>query len=530
MGECLSCGAPLNGGACYMFTCPACTGTAVMEDIRKGIRDVGDGQERAMQMIASGLSNVADKVSGVANQLSTLAGIVQGGFDELNWKLQQQTQVLLSIDLTLKSPRQTKARELREMAEELRQRGELEKAEKFFLESLDWNPLDYRTYIGLAFNYLRKSDFDKEEEVRKDDFDKAEEVLIRSLPHAPKSDIRTRSSGLPSPSWLARHCRPDNSIEEDFDEVVAQTGAVQGGRTTLDREIQLLEGLEAQEENLQMVQVSNFDYKSLSHRLIGRICACRGDYGRAAAELRLAIDLSPDYPEGNYDYVLYCVQSGTTSAWEEPLRRAITAQPGYLNVAWVERRFAPARQELESLLTGLLNEAYRNAGQAIQDGDTKFAEAHCTIADTLDAGRYEPRVNEIVALLATAKSDLASNDYVKMLKALADATKAVTLICSLVQQRAQERAQQELAARIARSEKARGHADTAMTLTLWGTFCCAPLAVAGLVLGIVAISEFKQGQDQQGKGKAIIAVLLGGLMPLLLVLIIFISLAARHSH
>jgi tetratricopeptide (TPR) repeat protein len=470
-----------------------------MKDIRGDIRDGVEGQKRAMQMIASGLSEVTDAVrdglSGVADQLSTLAGIVQGGFDELNWKLQQQTQVLLSIDLTLKSPRQTKARELREMAEELRQRGELEKAEKFFLDSLDLNPLDYRTYIGLAFNYLRKSDFDKEEEVRKIDFDKAEEVLTRSFLHAPK--------GIPGPSRQrpVRHKRiedmtDDESAEAAFDD---------------------LDDLETQEE-------TEFDYKSLSHRLIGRICACRGDYGRAAAELRSAIDLSPHYPEGNYDYALYCVQSGTTSGWEEPLRRAITAQPGYLNVAWVERRFAPARQELESLLSGLLNEAYRNASQAIQDAETKFAEAQCAVADTPDTGRYKPRVNEIAALLATAKSDWDSNDYVKILTALGDATQAVALSCSLVQQRAQERAQQELAARIAKSEKARSHADTAMTLSLWGIFCCAPLAIVGLVLGINALSEFKQGQDQQGKGKAIVAVLIGSFLILILGLVFLTAL------
>ena len=492
-----------------------------MKDIRGGISGVKDGikgQERAMQMIASGLKNVADQVSGVTDALSTLAGIVQGGFDELNWELQQQTQVLLSIDQTLKSPRQTKARELREMAEELRQRGELEKAEKFFLESLDWNPLDYRTYIGLAFNYLRKSDFDKDEEVRKIDFDKAEELLTRSLPHAPQSK-------------QGRSLQGSKSFDEEFDEDLAQAVSEQDERTTLDREISLLEGLEAQEENFQMVQVSNFDYKSLSHRLIGRICACRGDYGRAATELRSAIDLSPDYPDGNYDYALYCVQSGTTSGWEEPLRRAITAEPGYLNVAWVERRFALARQGLESLLSDLLNEAYQNASSAIQDAETKFAKAQGAVADTPDSGRYKPRVNEIAALLATAKSDATSNDYVKILKAAANATRAATLSSSLAQEArdsltafTQEKKRQQ-------SVKACGHAETAMMFSLLGMFCVAPLALVGIIIGIQALSEFKHGQDQQGKGKAIAAILIGSFVLLGLCFLIFYSIMrASQSH
>ncbi len=288
---------------------------------------------------------------------------------------------------------------------------------------------------------------------------------------------------------------------------------------------QLVEAAFVDDGNLESQEEAEFDYKSLSHRLIGRIWACRGDYGRAATELQSAIDLSPHYPEGNYDYALYCVQSGKTGAWEEPLRRAISARPGYLNVAWVERRFASARQELESLLTVLLNEAYQNASRAIQDAEQKFAEVQCTIADRPATGRYEPQVNEIAALLASAKSDWASNDYAKILKAAADATRSVTLSCSLAQQRAQERAQQELAARIAKSEKARGQADTAMTISLWGLLC-SPLGIVGLILGIIALSKFKQCQDQQGKGKAIVAVLVGGL-PILLLAGLFLSILIK---
>ncbi len=372
MGECWSCGAQV-GGLRYMFTCPACAETAVLKDIRNGISDGVEGQERAMQMIASGLSNVTDAVtqgtsdiydelssisdglSNISDALSNLAGIVQSGFDELKWELQQQTQVLLSIDQTLKTPSQTQAREWREMAEQLRKRGCFDEAIQWFLKSLEMSPLDFRTYVGLGMTYLRKNDFDK-----------AEEVLKRSFPHAPHS--------------------------------------------------------------------SQFDYKSLSHRLIGRICACRSDYGRAAAELRLAIDLSPEYPEGNYDYTLYCVQSGKTAGWEEPLHRAISARPGYFNVAIVERRFAPARQELEKFLSGLLNEAYKNAGQAIHDAEAKFVEAQSAVANAPGHGSFERKVNEIVAMIATTKSDWVSKDYVKILKVPAGATRAAALSCQLTQE------------------------------------------------------------------------------------------------
>jgi len=461
MGNCWSCGAPV-GGARYIFTCPACEETAVMKDIGKNIRRITKGQDGVMLAISSGLEKVAAGLSGITDELCTLSGIVQGGFDELNWALQQQTEVLLSIDETLKSPSQTQAREWRKMAEELRSRGCLDEAEKWFLKSLETSPLDFRTYVGLAMNYVRKNDFDK-----------AEEVLTRSFSHAPKGVQGT-----------------DDALETLIDSG-NMIGAIKLRREMTGEGLQearhyveamALFGMEARDET---VQVPQFDYKSLSHRLIGRIYACRGNYGRAAAELRLAIDLSPEYTEGNYDYALYCVQSGTNSDWEQPLRRAITAQPGYLNVAWCERRFAPARKKLESLLTVLLNEAYLTASRAIQNAETKFAEAERAAADvgliTPGYVYYKDRVKEAGTVLATAKSDWSSKDYSKLVRARADAARATEMSSSLEKDAGNtlmEFRQQALAARTAKACKS---AETAMNFSLGGMFCFPPLAIAGLV-------------------------------------------------
>jgi len=464
-----------------MFTCPACTENTLMKDIRKGIGNGVEGQESAMQMVASGLSNVADEVteglsvisdklstglSRISDELSTLAGIVQGGFDELKWELQQQTQALLSIDQTLKTPSQTQAREWREMAEQLRKRGCFDEATQWFLKSLEMSPLDFRTYVGLGMTYLRKNDFDKAEEVLTRSFPHAptgclnEEVLTRSFPHAPTGCLNKVALGKictgkvvsiknfgafvelsPGQDGLCHISELADSYVESVGEVVKLGDIVRVKVTAIDDQgrVKLLSRKQAMAEekksgDLGKDGISQFDYKSLSHRLIGRICACKGDYGRAAAELRLAIELSPNYPEGNYDYALYCVQSGVRNVWEEPLHLAISARPGYLNVAWVERRFFPARQELKKLLSGLVNEAYRNAGQAIHDAETKFAEAKCAVANAPDAGGYKPRVNEITALLATTKSYLASKDYSKLLKACVNATRVATWSSSLAQQ------------------------------------------------------------------------------------------------
>jgi len=406
-----------------------------MKDIRDGV----GGQENAMQMIASGLSSLADKVSGVADELANLASIVQGGFDELNWELQQQTQVLLSINETLKSPSQTQAREWREMAEQLRSRGCFDEAEQWFVKSLQLNPLDFRTYVGLGMNYLRKTDFDK-----------AEEVLTRSFPHAPQ--------GILGPSRK----KPKRVQDMTEEELVAE-----------------FDELESEENR---VQVSQFDYKSLSHRLIGRIYACRSDYGRAATELQLAIELSPDYPEGNYDYALYWIQSGRTGGWEEPLRRAIAARPGYLSVAWAERRFAPARRELDDLLSGLLNEAYKSGGQAIHDAQTKFAEAQSAVIAFPETGTFGARVNEITALLGAAKSELESKDYLKILRVPADADRVATWSDSLAK-RAREAAIEFSQLKKERQREALMGIPSAIGISLVLAFA---LWIPGLFVGAIA--------------------------------------------
>ena len=365
-----------------------------MKDIRAGMKnDAG-----VMDMISSGLSHISDGLSHVSDELSTLAGIVESGFEELKWEMEQQTRVLLSIDQTLKTPTQTQAREWRQMAEQLRTRGCFDEAEQWFLKSLELNPLDFRTYVGFALNYLRKNDFDK-----------AEEVLKNSLPHAPQGTLG------PSQGHKQRNGFDDMTREElqaNADDIMQEGGYGQKKDS----------------------QVTPFNYRSLSHRLIGRIYACRGDYGRATAELRSAIDLSPSYPEGNYDYALYCVQAGKATGWDEQLRRAISARPGYLNVARVERRFSPARQELKILLSGILTDAYRNAQKTIQEAEVKVAEAQSAVANAPNAGSYRQQVNALTTQLATAKDDLASKDYLKLLKAHSDATRITTLGCSLTQE------------------------------------------------------------------------------------------------
>ena len=56
----------------------------------------------------------------------------------------------------------------------------------------------------------------------------------------------------------------------------------------------------------------------------------------------------------------------------------------------------------------------------------------------------------------------------------------------------------------------------------WAFFCCAPIALAGLVVGILAIVDFSRGKDQHGIGLAIQAVVISALS-----LMIFLLLLVR---
>jgi tetratricopeptide (TPR) repeat protein len=110
-----------------------------------------------------------------------LSGVSAACYGRL-WSIDQQTEVLRSIDATLKTPGQTQADEWRIIGEGLRQRGDPSAATTFFLDALKLNPLDFRIYLGLAHAYFELSRFDD-----------ADHVLLSSLPHAPRKGFDYRS-------------------------------------------------------------------------------------------------------------------------------------------------------------------------------------------------------------------------------------------------------------------------------------------------------------------------------------------------
>jgi len=191
MAKCWRCGSPVRN---LSYTCSSCEGLIRIKDLQKRVDSYHSDITKKMYYIEkvkqdlffelqdslySKMSQIGEEIG---ESLSKIASAIRWGFEEINWSLQCQTNILLSIDHTLKTPTLTKANELRQIAEELNQRGVLDKSEEFFLKAIKLNPLDYRSYIGLAQTYLQLNKFDN-----------AKIFLEKSLPYAPKGEIDYKS-------------------------------------------------------------------------------------------------------------------------------------------------------------------------------------------------------------------------------------------------------------------------------------------------------------------------------------------------
>jgi tetratricopeptide (TPR) repeat protein len=129
-------------------------------------------QVNKQQLLA--LGDILTSLDVLGKETRQLSSILQWGLSEIAWRLEQNQNALKSIDQTLRTPAQTQANEWREMGESLLERGVVGEAERFYRKSLDQNPLDYRTYVGIA-NVL----------IRQNQYGEADSVLEAALPHAP---------------------------------------------------------------------------------------------------------------------------------------------------------------------------------------------------------------------------------------------------------------------------------------------------------------------------------------------------------
>lgn len=298
MARCWRCGEPTTS---FRYKCSACEAVEGLEGIKETL---DKGFAEAIAVMDAGLVNIAN--------------ILEWGFEKLHWEVGEMIEALKGIDETLRTPGMTQANEWRLIAEELGRRRLLQESESFFLRSLEANPLDYRTYIGLGKTYLQLGD---EEQARL--------YWEKSLPHAPKVEAEQSWSW---PSGL-RRSRPDPHVPK-----------------------------------------REFDYRSYSYRLIGHLDFCRGNTQQAAATLKKAVDLSPDYYIAHYDYAQYSAVLGDKDNCLSSLGILMIEDPTLLELAEREKNFARLKKEIHILLQPAI--CLRETQQAVNKAAEAFGFGH----------------------------------------------------------------------------------------------------------------------------------------------------------
>lgn len=167
MGKCAKC----NG-----IGCTACQSLEKLENIDSSLGEAS-GNLEAMSGQLDGLIDAQyETADAISEGLGIVAGALDEGFSALRAQFDEQIGALSDICSVLENPRATQADELRRMADEMRRRNVLPKAQEAYLESLELNPLDYRAYIGIA-----------ETKIKQNALEEAKKYVEQSLPHAPKS-------------------------------------------------------------------------------------------------------------------------------------------------------------------------------------------------------------------------------------------------------------------------------------------------------------------------------------------------------
>ncbi|MGM0445747.1 MAG: tetratricopeptide repeat protein [Bacillota bacterium] len=327
MPRCWTCGSYVEKPS---FRCPSCKTIKDINEVEKNINEIKLDQ-KAMY------SNLSDKLSNLTYKLENITSAIRWGFSEMNWQLQKQNDVLKNIEQTLKSPAQTKALELKKIAEELMDKNLLDKAEEKYLESLEEYPLNYNAYIGLAHLYLKQNKFEN-----------AKKYFTDSIPHAPKNNTPSTKQNaakslmdgnifmskynlfallrnnerfnlstpyqiilLSTNEWskIKKNCSLKQSSNPNF--LIGTLNQLPKEYITSTFE-KIISNHLSNKSNFYAINIDNYlgypapkDYRSYSYRYLGHIEYCFNNIDKAVNYLSKACELSPSYGEALYDYSFY---------------------------------------------------------------------------------------------------------------------------------------------------------------------------------------------------------------------------------
>jgi tetratricopeptide (TPR) repeat protein len=268
---------------------------------------------------------------------------------------------------------------------------------------------------------------------------------------------------------------------------------------------------------------------------------CQGNMQAAEGHTRDAMALDPSLAEAHFQFAKVQMHTGNPTAALGPLRSAIRLDRGYTVKACTDGDFGLYQEQVDSLLEDLRREVMEIAKSTLNriesgiDHLEKRRSEEFTFAD--DAPIVA--VRRIADAARSAANTGTYYGYLEALRVCDSASSAITSALKTLQQKHKQQVDQleaerhrqeqaDLAARIARSTKARSRANTAMWLSIAGILCL-PVSIAGIVLGIVALTDFKQGHDQKGNGNAIAAIVIGALVMLIFCIVFLANLVETVS-
>lgn len=169
------------------FDCIECQKLSVLTDVEHNLEQLSRGETLQMGVSALQLHALDQLKSEVSQGLSKIVSAIHWSTDQIRWAIEEQSELLRSIDHTLQTPSQTQGNEWRMIADELAKRNVLEDAVAHYHKSLQANPLDVRAYIGLGRTLIKQSRL-------RDAF----EILENGLPHVPASNAGSQGANCRS--------------------------------------------------------------------------------------------------------------------------------------------------------------------------------------------------------------------------------------------------------------------------------------------------------------------------------------------
>lgn len=519
--------------------------TSGSESLQDSLHEVARVQQLGFDRMASSLS---DGFAEVSEELAMISSTLHWGFEEIVWRLGNQTEVLKSIDHTLKTPSETKANEFRLMADELRNRGAIEDALEFYERAIDSNRLDYRIYIGLAHVLILL-----------DRFEEARTHLEKSLVHAPQDPAGIPLILLDGGALRLRGAKPESYAlaREIYGEVLfGDPGGIKkalskGGIEAENHDYWLFGlGMSAREDfllrergyEIDRYKSQSLNYRSYSLRLLAHIASCKENYAEALDSLQEAVRLSPDYADAIYDYAQCHARLGNVEEARNHLMRSVQKKPVLGDFAKYDAGFETVRDDVLQVETDLrstlqqVREEVR--GHVLERKEQVEASAKATFPEVAGAIQRAKEASEVARvgfdsslgedlqgleskltskfgaienLLESSEKDLTQNQQVpeglfKLVKAEHEATLAEAIVISDLldlKRRAEKREEEYRENRASKVRAAWGRVPGALIglplgLTIMG-------AISGCVLGLAA------GDANAGSSGGALLGLLGGL-------------------